>query len=502
MPIPFTRYVLITSGVGAGAESPRRDLIARLFTTSTDMPTNAVMEFTNADDVGEFFGTDSEEFRRSQFYFGFTSKIITRPSRISFYRWVDSAAAATVYGGIPETLAVLQTIVSGTFSLTIGDSTQEVAGLDFSSDTTFAEIAATLQTRIRALTGVQFDSATVTYNAQRNRFELVSGNVGAAPISTAAGTTNDAADQLGLLLTDAGFIVSPGANQQTITEALTQSEQLSNNFGSFAFISNLTQSQVVEAATWNSTRNILYQYHVPVTAANAAAYSMALIGIAGTGITLDPETNNEWPEMLPMAILAATDYTRQSATMNYMFQSANLTPSVSSNTDANLYDGQRINYYGETQTAGQLRRFYQRGVLTGDPATVPVDMGVYSNEQWLKDDAGSRFMTLLLTRPGVSANQAGRGDILATLQGTIDQAALNGTIQTGTTLTTAQQLFITEQSGDPLAYQQVQTIGYWVDAEIQRTTTVDGRTEFKANYDLIYTVDNSIRMVCGTHTLI
>lgn len=502
MPIPFTRYILITSGVGAGAESPRRDLIARLFTTSADLPTNAVMEFTSADDVGEFFGLDSEEFRRSQFYFGFTSKTITRPQRISFYRWVDQASAATIYSGVSETLEALQAITAGTFSLTIGDSTQEVTALDFSSDTSLAEIASTLQTRIRSLTGVQFDSSTVTYNARRNRFEFVSGNVGAASISITSGTLNDAAGPLGLLTTDAGFIVSPGADQQSITEALTQSEELSNNFGSFAFLSELTQEQVVEAATWNSTRNILYQYHVPVTAANANAYSMALIGITGTGITLDPEADNEWPEMLPMSVLAATDYTRQSATMNYMFQSANLTPSVSSNTDANLYDGLRVNYYGETQTAGQIRRFYQRGVLTGDPATAPVDMGVYANEQWLKDDAGSRLMTLLLTQPRVPANQAGRGDILATLQATIDLAALNGTIQTGTTLTTEQQLFITEQSGDPLAYQQVQTIGYWVDADIQRVNTDDNRTEFKANYELIYTVDNAIRMVCGTHTLI
>ena len=502
MPIPFNRYVMITSGVGGGGEVARRDLIARFYTTDADLPTGTVMEFRDAESVGDFFGTDSEEFLRSQFYFGFTSKLITRPSLISFYRWVDSAAAATIYGGRHALLTALQAVTSGTFDLTIGDSTQSVTALDFSSATDLSDIAATLQERIRTLSGSEFNGATVTFNAGRDRFELVAGATGANAISTSAGSSDDAADSLGLLSDTMGVIFSAGADEQTITEALSQSVQISNNFGSFAFIPELTQEQVVEAATWNNGQNNLFQYHVPISAANASAYSMALIGLSGTAITLDPEVDGEWPELLPMAVLASTDYTRRNSTQNYMFQVANLTPSVRTQSDADLYDGQRINYYGETQTAGQFRRFYQRGVLTGDPATVPVDIGVYSNEQWLKDDAGARIMSVLLSQSSVPANQTGRGEMLAIIQSTIDQAVLNGTIQTGTTITDTQRLFITERSGDELAYQQVQTIGYWINAEIQRTTTTDGRTEFKVDYDLIYTVDNNIRSVCGTHTLI
>lgn len=501
MPISSRRYIDITSGVGAGREVARRELIARLFTTNGDLPTDAVMEFTDAETVGEFFGTSSEEFLRSQFYFAFLSKTITRPQRISFYRWVNEDVAATIHGSAPAVLATLQAITAGTFMLTIGTSTQAVSAIDFSSDQSLTEIASTLQTAIRSLTGIQFTSATVVYNAQRNRFEFTSGQPGANAISTAAGSTNDASQSLGLLSGD-DFVVSQGAAQQTITEALTRSAEISNNFGSFGFIPDLTVLQVTEAATWNSTQNNLYQYQVPVSADDAASYSSALLSLAGTGISLDPVVPNEWPELLPMAILAATDYTRRAATQNYMFQTASLSASVVTNAEADLYDGLRINYYGETQTAGQLRRFYQRGVLTGNAETSPVDMGVYANEQWLKDDAGARLLTLLTTQPRVPANQTGRGELLATIQATIDQAVINGTIQTGTTLTNIQQLFITQRSGDPLAYHQVQTIGYWVDAEIVRTTTSDNRVEFKANYDLIYTVDNAIRKVCGTHTLI
>ena len=502
MPIPFTRYVMITSGVGGGSDVPRRDLIARLFTSSADLPTGTVLEFMDAEAVGEFFGTTSEEFLRAQFYFSFTSKIITRPSLISFYRWTQSAAAATIYGGTHAVLNALQSVNAGTFGLTIGTSTQSVTAIDLSSATSFADVATVLQMRIRTLSGSAFTGATVVFNAQRNRFELTAGTTGDAAISVASGTSNDAASALGLLSSVSGVLFSAGADASSITDTLTISTQISNNFGSFAFLPDLTQEQVVESATWNNSQNILYQYHVPVTAANASDYSTALIGLGGTGLTLDPEADDEWPEMLPMAVLASTNYSRRASTQNYMFQVANLSPSVSGQSDANLYDGLRVNYYGETQTAGQLRRFYQRGVLTGNAASVPVDMGVYANEQWLKDDAGARIMGLLLSQSRVPANQAGTGELLSIIQGTIDQAVINGTIQAGAALTDTQRLFVNERSNDPVAYQQVQSIGYWIDAQIQRTTTSDGRIEFKADYDLIYTVDNAIRQVCGTHTLI
>ena len=59
-----------------------------------------------------------------------------------------------------------------------------------------------------------------------------------------------------------------------------------------------------------------------------------------------------------------------------------------------------------------------------------------------------------------------------------------------------------EQSGNDDAPFQVENSGYWVDAEIESTTTSDNRVEFQANYTLIYLKDDVIRKVNGTHTLI
>ena len=500
MAISFERYVRITSGVGAGATVRRRELIARFFTNSTLSPTNTVLEFTTADDVGEFYGTTSGEFSRAQFYFGFVSKNITRPQRISFARWVDADSAPQVYGADSHPLNNLKAITAGTFFLTLGSTRFSVTGINFSSANSFADVASTLQTRIRTGTGAIFTQATVTYDAPNSRFIITGGATGTANVLVEAGSTNDAAGALGLLT---GAVLSPGFDAETVSATLARSAELTNNFGSFAFVPTLTTARITEAARWNSTQNNLYQYHVQVTPANAATVSAAIRGFAGSGMTLNrANLSDQYPEVLPMAILAATNYNNRAAVQNYMFQvSASLTPTVTTNADANLYDPLRINYYGETQTAGQLLRFYQRGVLGGG-TTAAVNMNTYANEQWLKDDAGSRIMSLLLSLPTVSANRRGRGQVLTILRGTINQALLNGVISVGRTLNDNQKLFINEQTGNPDAFQQVQTSGLWVDAVLEAFTTTDNRTEFRASYTLIYAQDEAIRMVEGRHVLI
>jgi hypothetical protein len=106
-------------------------------------------------------------------------------------------------------------------------------------------------------------------------------------------------------------------------------------------------------------------------------------------------------------------------------------------------------------------------------------------------------MSLLLSVNQIPANAQGRNQVLAVLQGVINQALNNGTISVGKTLTTAQQMYITSATGDNLAWHQVQNNGYWVDVVI----TLVG-SNYQATYTLIYSKDDVIRKVTGTNTLI
>ena len=104
--------------------------------------------------------------------------------------------------------------------------------------------------------------------------------------------------------------------------------------------------------------------------------------------------------------MAATSYTRRNATVNYMYrQLGAYTADVTTDADANTYDAQRVNYYGETANAGQKIAFFQRGGFLCGGATDAVDMNVHANEQWLKAYLTARLLSLQLSLGKIPGQQ-------------------------------------------------------------------------------------------------
>ena len=521
MAISINRYVDITSGLGAGAVATTRNLVGRFFTGNSLVPPGTYLRFSSASAVGDYFGTSSEEYLRAVFYFSWISKNTTRPQSIQFARWVDVATEAKIYGMVntDRVLGQWTSITNGSIGLTIGGVANTFTAIDFSTALSFTDIASLLQTKIQTAVGTQWTAATVTYS--NGAFNFVSGDdvaaeisvqegVGGTPIAGSAflGWIPEAVNNGQGVLTPAPFtdaaIWANGSAVETITDMLDGSANESNDFGSFAFLTNLalTLDEVVEAAEWNQDQNVMYLYSVPVSVANASAWHTALESIGGVALTLS-NTAGEYPEQMPMMIEAATDYTAVNSVQNYMFQIfSGITPSVTADASADAYDAASINYYGTTQTSGQLISFYQRGLLQGSASPTNItDMNAYVNEIWLKDAAAVAILNLLLGLAQISANQQGRGQILSVLQTVIDLALLNGTISVGKTLTSAQKAFITNQTADNKAWYQVQTSGYWVDCVIEPIPNIDP-VQYQANYMLIYSKDDVIRKVVGTQTLI
>lgn len=503
MPVPFQYYVSINSGVGAGVNVGNRQLIGRFYDDNSLIPTNSQVDFVSFDDVAGYFGSGSMEAMRAAQYFGWVSKSNTRPQKMTFARWNSVASAPQIFGAKgAQAVATWNLITSGSFTLTMGTHTFTLSSLNFGSAGSLSAVAGIVQTAIQAESGGGglWTAATVTWDSVSQRFDLTGGATGTAVISVVAGTGgSDCAGQLGWLPSPT-TILSAGAPIQTITQVLSTSAEANNNFGSFAFTATLSQSQIVEAATWNNTQNIMYMYSAPVTSATAAAIRAAVAAIGGISLTLDPQVSGEYPEMDPMMIMAATNYTAPNSTVNYMFQQFAQTPSVFTSADAATYDALSVNYYAQTQTAGQLINLYQTGVMQGLPVD-PLDQNTYANEIWLKDAMGASIMTLLLALNKVSANSQGVAQILTILQGVIGQALLNGTISVGKTLSPTQQLYITQQSNDPLAWKQVQNQGYWVTVQIV-PISVNNVTKYEAQYTLIYSKDDVIRKVIGSDILI
>ena len=81
-------------------------------------------------------------------------------------------------------------------------------------------------------------------------------------------------------------------------------------------------------------------------------------------------------------------------------------------------------------------------------------------------------------------------------------AKFNGTIITGKNITVAQQIAITQISGDPEAWRDVQINGYWADAIVVERTGETGVTEYVVNYTLAYAKNDVVRKISGSHNLI
>lgn len=415
------------------------------------------------------------------------------------------ATPPQILGNIQTQNAGLYTSVTdGSFTLTIGDLSHSFTGIDFTGDVTLANVAGTIQNAIQAVTagGTQWTAATVTYDAARGSFNFLGGEANDVAISVQEGTAGTPIGNTLGWVSGATLLWINGLTAPTPLDAVITSSQASNNFGSFLFIDALGIDDITSIAQWNSTQNVTYIYCVPVLNQTLAiAYTNVLSGFSGTQVTLAPLTT-EYPEQFPMMILAATNYDQPNSVQNYMFQQSNLTPSVSDDTNANFYDGIKVNYYGQTQTAGVLLAFYQRGVMMG-PTSTPQFLNIYANEMWLKDAMQAALMNLLITQNRVPANEQGKSQILAVFQSIIEEATNNGTISANKTLTSSQKSFITSTTGDPNAWYQVQTIGYWVNCLIvPYTNPITNLVEYKAEYTLIYSKDDDINLITGQQVLI
>jgi len=506
--ISQSRYIKIVSGVGAGAVVAQRQLLMRVITQNAQLPPGLVAEFANAESVGAYFGTGTEEYKRAVAYFSFISKAITSPPRISYARWVSEPIPPMIVGDtIEKQLSSFAGITNGSLSLKTAAATQvDITGLDFSAAVDLAAVAALIQTAIRAEDDPQLLTATVTFNTNTNQFTLMGSTPGSGTLTAVAtGGADDISDELGW--TTGGTIIVAGQGAVTAAESVGASADISNNFGSFVYVTPatpMTNDDIKEIAEWTDLQNNLFLYSLATPLSNLETLFALIKGYSGVAINILSTTQaNDFIEQSPCEILAATDYDAPGASQNYMFyQFPKRNITVSDDNTANTVDKSRGNYIGVTQSAGQQIAFYQRAVLCGG-STAAVDMNTFANEMWLKSAFTAAFFSLFLNVPQVPADPVGEAMLLGVMNPVITLAKINGSISAGKAINAVQQQYITQISGDPNAWRQVQTLGYWLNISFSSRTNPDnGLTEWIAKYQFIYSKADAIRAVIGSDVMI
>lgn len=502
MPISQSKYVSITSGIGGQSAAARKDLILRLFTTNALFPVNTVLEFTSSADVANFAGSASNEAKLASAYFGWVSKQVNTPRKISFMGYSLTATAPFIRStSTLGTVAQFAAVTDGAMTLSMGGTSYALSSVDLSSATSYSDVASTLQTAVRGNTsgGTLWTSATVTFDSATSSLILTGGATGAAVI--VAATSPASGTDLSTLCgwnTANSPILSNGTAAATLSDVLNTSVETSNNFASYAFVNaSLSADDISTIGSFNDEQNYQYMYCGDVNASNYSTIIASASGHSGMAINYQPLSGVLPAYLMPATILAATNYDKVNGTVNYMFQQfPSQAVAVDTNTLAQTLDNLNINYNGQTQKAGAKIEFYQDGFLADG-----TDIAVYANEIWLKDAMATEILNLEIAVDKIPANYDGMGQVEGVLQSVIAEALNNGTISVGKDLTNTQKAYITQLTGDDTAWQTVQLNGYVLKVELAQRVS-NGTTRYIAEYTLVYSKGDSIRKVEGKHILI
>lgn len=507
MSIPQKKYVAITSQVANTTQAANKDLILRVFTTNPLFAANTVYEFTSSKDVADFAGALTSEANLAAEYFGWISKVATQAKKISFMRYSFEALAPYMYTTKALTpLATLKEVTAGSMIINLGGTAYTISGIDLSSATSYADVASTIQTAIRANTAgdTLWTGATVTYTASPAGFTITGGETGVNEINyaTAAATGTDLSSLLGLDIASAP-IISNGTAASTIADVLNKTIDISTNFATFGFVSASDSYSNLDAiGQFVDEQNNQYRFCFDLSSANYAAGIETAAKY--TGMTAHYNINygvsGVNPAWLMSAILpATTNYDKPNGVKNYMFQQFPQQAISVGNNDGTLYqtlDNLNINYNGQTQKSGSLIAFYQNGFNADG-----TDTAVYDNEIWLKDAIATDVINAFLALDFVSADKDGEAIVVGIIQNNADKALNNHVFANGTVLNETQKAFITQVFNDDTKWLECQNNGYAFNVDIT-TENLNNATIHVAEYTLVYIKNNVIRKVTGRNILV
>lgn len=272
----------------------------------------------------------------------------------------------------------------------------------------------------------------------------------------------------------------------------------STNFMTFTFLGSALQEigevgglGLLDVATANNALDNPFQMVVAVTKSTATTTAQSFSGMNGVHVVAGAD---EYAAYMPMAFVAAIDYTKANAAGDlFGKQFGSEEPVVTDDTTADTFDANKVNYIGLTQVNGTEFSFYQRGDNQDGVA-----LGVYANEMWMRSELARAWFNLLLSVQKIPANADGLSLITNAFNEVAAQGVDNGCILIDKPLTNTQRSIIaTYADGNTSASDSVQDTGYYLNVEIKQE---DG--EYHAYFTLIYAKGDAIRKVVGSNVLV
>ena len=457
--IPISQVVDIVPGVVGTGGNPLSLNAVAISDNTTMVPTSQLLEFPDADSVGNYFGPSSTEKTIADKYFAGYDNSFKKPGTLYFAGYAKAATSAWLRG---TTLAGMTLdklkAVTGLLSVSIDGTVKSAANVTLATVTSFTDAASKLTTQL-SLTG----PAVVTWDTLSSCFVITSGTTGAS--STISLATGAAATALGL---NAG-VRTDGVVPDTTATAMARIKQQGNNWATFftTFLPTLDADRpafMKGFGDWSTAQNDEYLY---IAWDNASGYktfnNAAVFGsivnankIGGTYVVYGEAIH----AAASAGYVASIDFQAVNGRATAAFKSQEGLPTTVNSlavADAVLSNG--ATYYGAYGArGGNLDNCFYNGQMPGSKFKW---VDTFVNQLFLNSQLRLAIWSGLRAVNYAPYNSQGETLIRAWCADPIAEALNNGTIQTGVTLSASQKATINQQSGLDIS-DQIYGQGYYL----------------------------------------
>ena len=395
-------------------------------------------EYSNADAVGNDYGTTSDKYKFAQIYFnGFTGSTV-KPSALFISKYSAVASAAKLTGASLRSMSLDQLkAIAGAISVTI-NGVLKTGAVNLSAATSFSNAATLIATAL---------TATVTFDTQLQSFVIASGTTGAT--SSISFATGAAAEALALTeLTGAQL-----DNVTTVDTATTAMKRLTNYTLNLSTIVAETSTALndniqKEIATWVSLQNHRYwlvKYGEEPTALIANNTTNFAGWVAENNVADVTCVYGTFEHAALCAGYAASlNFSELNGRTTMDFRSTStLAPSITDVDDANALESNGYAYYGAFATANDRFIFLRNSIVSGEFKWVDA----YLNQIYFNSQLQLAQITGLIANKSIPYNEVGKSKVRASAQDPINEMLNFGGIQTGVALSEQQKSIINNEAG-------------------------------------------------------
>lgn len=463
--------------------------------TNAVIPTAKPISFPSADDVADYFGTDSKEYEFASIYFGGFNNSQIKPSLLYFYKLCPNGAAPFIRGASlkPATaLVALKAINAGAISLTLTGTKYNVTGIDLTGITSLSDAANLVKSAINTAIGAESgsdDGVSLEFSSVTNTFTLASIKVGEEQSLTEV--TGTVADALGL--SDETAVVSAGANVMTVTDTMTELTNQFQNFVTFTTLDEPSDADALLLAQWATTQangGTMYLY---------VCWDSAKGNLDATNETVIAEllqkeevtaTCVAYPDAKKAAFIMGTaasiNWDQRNGTITFKFKAqSGIAADITETAQAVALESHKVNYYGNWATRNDNFVFLAEGRILGEWDWIDT----YLNACWLCNALQVQLMVAFTEARRIPYTEFGYSQIRANCRDVIERAINNGVINAGVNLSNAQKSQLVSELGDDYS-DEIYNTGYYLQIVDATANIRQARTSPACN--LVYTYGGAI----------